>query len=97
MFHRDHSEPQVTEVSMYTLSTCPWCRRAKTFFNDHQIPFEFTDVDELDDEQREEVAARVMELCGALQYPVVVINGDPIQGYDPDGYASRLRTLGWDV
>ena len=82
---------------MYTLSTCPWCRRAKKYFTDHEVPYDVTDVDLLEDEQRHEVAEKVMEMCGSLQYPVVIINGEPIQGYDPDGYASRLRTLGWDV
>jgi glutaredoxin len=28
-------------VSMYTLSTCPWCRKAKKYFTDHNIPFKY--------------------------------------------------------
>ena len=31
------------KVSMYTLSTCPWCRKTKQFFTEHNIPFKFTD------------------------------------------------------
>ena len=31
------------QVTLYTLSTCPWCRKAKKFFTDNNIPF--TDID----------------------------------------------------
>ena len=27
------------KVSLYTLSTCPWCRKAKQFFAERNIPF----------------------------------------------------------
>ena len=37
------------KVVMYTLSTCPWCMRAKKFFREHDIPFEYTDYDKADD------------------------------------------------
>lgn len=66
MFKRSKPEPQPTEVMMYTLSTCPWCRRAKKFFNDHEVPFDYTDVDDLDGDERQQVTQTVMELCGAL-------------------------------
>ena len=33
------------KVSMYTLSTCPWCRKTKQFFKDKNIQFDFIDYD----------------------------------------------------
>ena len=33
------------EVFLYALSTCPWCRKAKQWFTDTGVPFEFVDVD----------------------------------------------------
>ena len=41
-------------VRMYTLSTCPWCKKTKKFFKDHEIPFEYTDYDLTDDETTRE-------------------------------------------
>ena len=32
-------------VFMYTLSTCPWCRKTKKYFTDHNIPFKYVDYD----------------------------------------------------
>ena len=36
-------------VSMYTLSTCPWCRKTKAFFTKHNVPFTFIDYDLADE------------------------------------------------
>ena len=36
-------------VTMYTLSTCPWCRKAKKFFADHNVQFQYTDYDLADE------------------------------------------------
>ena len=33
------------KVSMYTLSTCPWCHKTKKYFTDHNIPFKYVDYD----------------------------------------------------
>ena len=32
-------------VSMYTLSTCPWCHKTKQFFTRKNIPFTYIDYD----------------------------------------------------
>ena len=33
------------EVFLYALSTCPWCRKAKQWFTEMNVPFQFVDVD----------------------------------------------------
>ena len=83
------------EVMMYTLSTCPWCRKTKQLFADRGVPFEFLDVDKLGRTERKEARDRIVELTGSLQYPVVIINGTVVQGYNPDQYADLLETAGW--
>ena len=35
----------MNKISMYTLSTCPWCRKTKKFFRDKGISFDFIDYD----------------------------------------------------
>jgi glutaredoxin len=83
------------EVVMYTLSTCPWCRKTKQFFTDRGVPYEFTDVDKLGRKARQEARDRVVEIAGSLQYPVVIINGTVVQGYNPQQYADLLDKAGW--
>jgi glutaredoxin len=77
-------------VQMYTLSTCPWCRKAKKFFSDREVPFDFVDVDMLEGPQKDEIVDTVYRLSGGMQYPVVVIGETVIAGYNPDRYSDVL-------
>jgi glutaredoxin len=81
------------KVTMYTLSTCPWCRKAKKFFTERNIPFEFTDYDLADGATQ----ARIMQELdaeGASGFPFVRIEGTVIVGYQPDRYAKLLEAGG---
>jgi len=80
---------------MYTLSTCPGCRRTKQFFTDRGVPYEFIDVDKAKRSVRLQARDRVTELTGIQQYPVVLINGQVVQGYTPDKYGELLAQAGW--
>ena len=77
------------KVSMYTLSTCPWCRKTKQFFTDHGIPFEFIDYD-LADEATQEKIMKEMDVQGASGFPFVKINGAVVVGWNPQRYAELL-------
>jgi hypothetical protein len=33
------------DVVMYTLSTCPWCRKTKKYFTDNNIPLKYVEYD----------------------------------------------------
>jgi glutaredoxin len=76
-------------VSMYTLSTCPWCRKAKQFFRERHIPFEFTDYD-LADETTQGKILRELEAEGVNGFPFVRIDGQSVEGYQPARYAELL-------
>jgi glutaredoxin len=77
-------------VQLYTLSTCPWCRKAKKFFTDREVPFDFVDVDLVEGTEKDAVVDTVYRLSGGLQYPVVVIGETVIAGYNPDKYSDVL-------
>ena len=76
-------------VSMYTLSTCPWCRKTKQFFADRHIPFESTDFD-LADEPTQDKIIREMEAEGANGFPFVRIDDQVVEGWQPVRYAELL-------
>ena len=82
------------EVFLYALSTCPWCRKAKQWFTDSQIPFEFVDVDQLPKAEQEAAAEKAHELSGGRRYPVVVINGEVVVGFNADRYLELLKRAG---
>lgn len=80
-------------VSMYTLSTCPWCRKTKAFFTERKIPFTFIDYDLADEATQNRISAEV-DAQGATGFPYVKINDEVIAGYQPARYAKALGLSG---
>jgi glutaredoxin len=77
------------KVSMYTLSTCPWCRKTKQFFNQQHIPFEFVDYD-LADETTQDRIMRELDAEGVKGFPFVRIGDQTVEGYQPERFAKLL-------
>ncbi len=77
------------KVSMYTLSTCPWCRKTKEWFSQHHIPFEDIDYD-LADEATQKRIMRELDAERANGFPFVRIGDQVVVGYQPDRYAKLL-------
>jgi glutaredoxin len=78
------------DVKLYTLSTCPWCRKAKKFFSDKCVPFDYVDVDLLEGEEQEKITDEIYKISGSLQYPVVVIDDQVVTGFNPSRYEDIL-------
>ena len=74
---------------MYTLSTCPWCRKTKKFFTEHNIPFDFIDYD-LADEATQQKIMNELDAAGATGFPFVRVGDETIVGYQPDRYTRAL-------
>lgn len=79
------------KVTLYTLSTCPWCRKAKKFFADRNIPFTYIDYD-LADEPTQEKISQELDAAGATGFPFAKIGDKVISGYQPDVYSSALTS-----
>ena len=80
-------------VFIYALSTCPWCRKAKQYFTDNDVPFEAVDIDLLPDEEGDRLADEALFASGSRAYPIVRIGDEVIVGYAPEKYA-RLLGIG---
>ncbi len=78
------------KVFMYTLSTCPWCRKAKQFFRGNNIPFDYVDYDLQPEDEQEKIMEKMLEISGARSFPVVMIGERVIVGYNPEKYAEIL-------
>ena len=80
---------QTKSVELYTLSTCPWSRKAKAFLDGKAVDYSYIDHDLAD----EVVQARIQEEMLARQagaFPFVKIGDDFIVGYNPEAYARLL-------
>jgi len=79
----------MAKVTMYTLSTCPWCRKTKKFFTEHNIPFEFTDYDLADEATQDKIMAE-LDAAGANGFPFVRIGDEVVVGYQPNVYSELM-------
>ncbi len=78
-------------VFVYALSTCPWCRKAKQYFEDSGVAFEAVDVDLLPDDESDRLADEAFDLSGSRAYPVVKIGAEVVVGYAPERYDQLLK------
>lgn len=81
------------KVTMYTLSTCPWCLKTKQWFTQHHVPFEYTDYD-LADEATQARIQRELDSAGAGGFPFVRIGNQVVEGYQPARYGELLGPAG---
>ena len=68
-------------VRLYALSTCPWCKKTKRFFEQYDVPYEYEDVDLVSPDEEDRVVAEVERLNPMRSFPTVVVNGHVIAGF----------------
>lgn len=79
------------KVILYTLSTCPWCRKAKQFFAERNIPFTYIDYD-LADQATQGKILQELDAAEATGFPFVRIGDTVIAGYQPELYSKALKS-----
>ena len=75
---------QCTEIEFYGLSTCMWCKKTKAILDSKNLDYTHIFVNELPDDEKENVKARVKELNPANTYPTVKIGDQVIVGHHPE-------------
>jgi glutaredoxin len=83
----------MVRVFMYTLSTCPWCRKTKKFFTERNVPFEFVDYDLQTPERQQQIEKEMKDRGERISFPWVLIGEELVVGWDPDRFE---RLLGLD-
>jgi len=78
------------KLKMYTLSTCPWCRKTKKFFKDRNLPFEFIDYDLAPRDVQEKIAKEMMQYTDHIAFPFLKIDGQVVVGYNPEKWEAIL-------
>ncbi len=78
-------------VKVYALSTCPWCRKVKKFFDDEGVSYEVVDVDKAQGEEQKEALAEVEKLSGKRSFPVTVVKDQVIVGFKPEELKEALK------
>jgi glutaredoxin-like protein NrdH len=78
------------EVTLYALSTCPWCKRTKRLFNENGVAYEYVDVDLLDGDEADRVVAEIGRLNPNRSFPTIIINGQVIAGFQEERIREAL-------
>jgi glutaredoxin-like protein NrdH len=63
-------------VMLYALSTCIWCRKTRQLLTDLGIEYDYTYVDLLQGEDRENTMAMVEKWNPDGSFPTMVLNDD---------------------
>lgn len=92
--HRDRENNYMTsskpKIKCFTLSTCSHCHRTKRFFRERGIEIEFTDVDLLTGEEREQIMNEVRKLNPDCSFPTICIGDDIIVGFNEEKIKKAL-------
>ena len=83
---REEALYRTPEVELYTTSWCGYCGKARAYFRSRGISFTEYDV-----ERDQSAARRKRSLDPRGGVPFAVVNGQPIHGYSPSGYARALE------
>ncbi len=72
------------KVIIYTTESCPWCKKTKEFFKEHDIKYKEVDVG-----SDSKAAAEMVKMSGQMGVPVIEIDGKIVVGFDEP----KLRKL----
>jgi glutaredoxin len=73
-------------VTVYTMSSCPYCKKAERFLKARGVPFEERDV-----EASETNAREARRLSGRGGVPVIDVDGEIVRGYNEGALTTALE------
>jgi glutaredoxin len=76
-------------ITIYGLSTCPWCRKTKALFAKSGAAFAYTDYDLADAGTQKQIMGE-LEQVGASGFPFVRVGDQVVLGYQPERFTSLL-------
>jgi glutaredoxin-like protein NrdH len=82
-------EEQKKKVRLYSLTTCPTCKRVKEFLDGYDIKYELIEVDLLDSGEQWVTSKEVKRYNPAVTYPTLVIE-EVVLGLDEESVKSAL-------
>ena len=77
------------KVTLYTLSTCPVCKKVKKFLDENKVMYSSIEVDTLEGSEQRAATKELSRHNPQMSYPTVVIE-DVVTGYDIDSLTAKL-------
>ena len=83
----------MNKVTLYSLSTCPVCKKGKKFLDDNSIPYTLIKVDTLESGEQWVITKELAKRNPQKTYPTTVIE-EIIVGYDEEALKKKLLYSG---
>jgi glutaredoxin len=80
------------KIVVYSLSTCQWCKMAKTLLRDLGVAYSYIDVDTLEPAEKELARKEVRKWNSDGSYPTIVIDDrESISGFDETEIREKIK------
>jgi glutaredoxin len=81
---------KAANITIYTLSTCGWCKKTKALLQELGLAYDYIDVDLLNGMDSDEAQEQIKKWNPTCSFPTIVINGEEcIVGFQEE----RIRSL----
>ncbi len=77
------------KVTLYSLSTCPVCRKVRTFLDENGVPYTLIEVDRLEGGEQWVMTKEVAKHNPQGTYPTTVVE-EVIVGYDIEALKNKV-------
>jgi glutaredoxin-like protein NrdH len=78
-------------VKVYSLSTCPWCKKVKRLLDEKGVQYDVIDVDLAEGQVQKQALEEVEKLTGSRSFPVTVVGEAVIRGFKEDELNEALK------
>ena len=89
----DGSDSQKTEIFVFALSTCMWCKLGKKWLSEHGYGYSYLDIDKLPVKDKNKLKKDIELLFGVRpRFPFFVINkSEYVSGYEPSEWEDKIK------
>ncbi|MHA2430566.1 MAG: glutaredoxin family protein [Promethearchaeota archaeon] len=93
LFQKVNGKNDKQDVSIFTLSTCMWCKKGKRYLNEREIEYKYIDVDKITPDQKSKILQYLRENYkpDRISYPFLICDDKFVVGYDPNKYEELMR------
>jgi len=79
------------EITLFTLSTCIWCKKTKALLREMAVAYKFVDVDLLEGAEKEKALDELKRFNPLCSFPSLVVNSTCIIGFDETKIKEALK------
>lgn len=84
---------QYSEIFLFTISTCMWCKRGKRWLNQQGFQYSYLDIDKIPVEEKNQLKTEIQEVFGVKpRFPFLVVNKTQCDsGYNPNIWEEMIQ------